>query len=121
VAAVVPRPPLPPSPPRAPSLYASVRVEQVLVRVHVDDLDAALPLYEGLADRAPVRRFAFRAVELAWVCPLLLLAGSPDDLAPFRDRAAAVLVANLEAVAAEVTGAGAELLKGPAPFRPARD
>src|SRR5205823_2996329 len=64
------------------------RVEQVLARVYVDDLDVALPLYERLADGAPVRRFGFRAIELAWVGPFLLLAGAPDDLAPFRDRAA---------------------------------
>jgi hypothetical protein len=90
------------------------RVEQVLARVYVDDLDTALPLYERLAEGAPVRRFSFRAVELAWVGPFLLLAGTPADLAPIRDRAATVLVDDVEAVAAEITAAGGELLEGPA-------
>ncbi len=91
------------------------RVEQVLARVYIDDLDAALPLYERLAEGAPVRRFGFRAVELAWVGPFLLLAGAPDDLAPLRDRAATVLVDDIGAVAAEITAAGGELLEGPGP------
>jgi hypothetical protein len=91
------------------------RIEQVLARVYLDDLDAALPLYERLADGAPVRRFGFGAVELAWVGPFLLLAGRPDDLAPFRDRAATVLVDDLDAVAADITAAGGELLDGPGP------
>jgi catechol 2,3-dioxygenase-like lactoylglutathione lyase family enzyme len=91
------------------------RVEQVLARVYVDDLEAALPLYRRLAADAPVRRFGFRDVELAWVGPFLLLAGAPEDLAPFRDRAATVIVDDVEAVAAEVTAAGGELLEGPAP------
>jgi predicted enzyme related to lactoylglutathione lyase len=91
------------------------RIEQVLARVYVDDLDAALPLYERLAGGAQVQRFRFRTVELAWVGPFLLLAGTSDDLAPFRDRAATVLVDDVDAVAAEITSSGGVLLEGPGP------
>ncbi len=95
-------------------------IEQVLARVYVDDLDAALPLYQRLAEGAQVRRFRFRTVELAWVGPFLLLAGTPDDLAPFRDRAATVLVADIDSVAAEITALGGELLEGPGLHRSPR-
>ncbi|WP_211189463.1 VOC family protein [Actinomycetospora sp. TBRC 11914] len=91
------------------------RIEQVLARVYVVDLDAALPLYSRLAEGAPVRRFAFGGVELAWVGPFLLLAGTPEELAPFRDRAATVLVDDLDAVAEEIAAAGGEVLEDPAP------
>lgn len=94
---------------------AVARVEQVLARVYVDDLEAALPLYERLAGGAPKQRFSFRAIELAWVGPFLLLAGPHGDLAPFRDRAATVLVDDIDAVANEITAAGGELLEGPGP------
>lgn len=91
------------------------RIQQVLARVYVDDLESALPLYTRLAGGVPVRRFSFGAVHLAWVGPFLLLAGTAEELAPFRDRAATVLVDDLDAVAGEVTAAGGELLDGPAP------
>jgi hypothetical protein len=53
--------------------------------VFVPDLDAAIPLYEELA-QARAERFGFRDVELARVGPFLLLAGNPPPTATGRRR-----------------------------------
>jgi hypothetical protein len=49
------------------------------------------------------------------VGPFLLLAGTPEELAPFRDRVASVIVGDVHRVAAMITHAGGELLEGPDP------
>jgi hypothetical protein len=89
------------------------RVRQVLARVFVDSLDDALPLYERLADDAPVHRFGFRGIELAQVGPFLLLAGHPQALEPYRNRVASVLVQDVDDIGRLVVEAGGELLEGP--------
>jgi predicted enzyme related to lactoylglutathione lyase len=83
----------------------------VLARVFVADLDAAVPLYEELA-QAAAERFGFRGVQLAQVGPFLLLAG---DTAAYRDRTATIQVASLDPVLAALEAAGAEIVEGPAP------
>jgi hypothetical protein len=50
-------------------------IGKVLVRVLVPAPDAAIPLYEELAE-ARAERFGFRDVQLARAGPLLLLAGN---------------------------------------------
>lgn len=91
------------------------RVRQVLARVFVESLDEALPLYERLAGDHPVRRFSFRNVDLAWIGPFLLLAGSAEALAPYRDRVASLVVDDIDDAAGEIIRAGGELIEGPAP------
>ncbi|MBO0802152.1 MAG: VOC family protein [Nocardiopsaceae bacterium] len=86
-------------------------ISKVLARVFVSDLDAAVPLYEELA-QARAERFGFRGVELARVGPFLLLAG---DTAAYRDRVATVQVASLAPVLAALESAGGEVIEGPAP------
>jgi predicted enzyme related to lactoylglutathione lyase len=83
----------------------------VLARVFVPDLDAAIPLYEELA-QASAERFGFRDVQLARVGPFLLLAG---NTAAYRDRTATVQVASLARVLAALEAAGGEIVEGPAP------
>jgi predicted enzyme related to lactoylglutathione lyase len=90
-------------------------IRQVLARVYVASLDEALPLYRRLAGDAPVQRFEFRGIELARVGPFLLLAGSADRLAAYRDRVASLIVANIDEVARAIEEAGGVLLEGPAP------
>ena len=86
-------------------------ITKVLARVFVCDLDAAIPLYEELAqDRAET--FGFRDVDLARVGPFLLLAG---DTAAYRDRTATIQVATLAPVLAALESAGGEVIEGPAP------
>ena len=86
-------------------------ISKVLARVFVVDLDAAIPLYEELA-QAPAERFGFRDVQLARVGPFLLLAG---NTAAYRDRTATVQVASLGPVLAALQAAGGEVIEGPAP------
>jgi predicted enzyme related to lactoylglutathione lyase len=86
-------------------------ISMVLARVFVSDLNAAIPLYEELA-QAQAERFAFRGVELARIGPFLLLAG---DTAGYRDRTATIQVASLEPVLAALKSAGGEVVEGPAP------
>jgi predicted enzyme related to lactoylglutathione lyase len=86
-------------------------ISGVLARVFVTDLDAAIPLYEELA-QARAERFAFREVELARVGPFLLLAG---HTAAYRDRTATIEVASLAPVLAALQAAGGEIVDGPAP------
>jgi hypothetical protein len=86
-------------------------ITKVLARVVIADLDAAVPLYEELAQE-PAQRFGFRDVELARVGPFLLLAG---NTAAYRDRTATVQVASLAPVLAALESAGGEIVDGPAP------
>jgi hypothetical protein len=87
-------------------------VREVLARVEVDNIDTALETYCSLAGTTQVRRFRFGDVELAWVGPFLLLAGT--DLARVR-RTATLLVTDIHAAENLVTGAGGTILEGPAP------
>jgi predicted enzyme related to lactoylglutathione lyase len=87
-------------------------ITEVIVRVFVDDLDAAVPFYERLADGAEAKRFAFRDVELASVGPFLLLSG---NTAAYRDRTATLVVKDLGPVLAAIESAGGEAVEGPAP------
>jgi hypothetical protein len=62
-------------------------ISGVVARVFVDDLDAAIPLYQQLAQTTAVNRFGFRDVRLAQVGPFLLLSG---DTPRYRDPDGAV-------------------------------
>ena len=85
-------------------------IQGVLARVFVDDLDAAIPFYEQIAQDS-ARRFSFRDVELARIGSFLLLAGDTDT---YRDRVATLLVKDLRPVLDALDGAG-EIIEGPAP------
>ena len=87
-------------------------ITAVIARVFVDDLDAALPLYQDLAGVTDAHRFHFRDVELASVGPFLLLSG---NTAAYRDRVATLVVKELALVVAALDHAGGELLEGPSP------
>ncbi|MEK8171039.1 VOC family protein [Streptomyces sp. M19] len=91
---------------------AMSNITGVLARVFVDDLDAALVLYQSLAGGQEPVRFGFRDVELARVGPFLLLSG---DTAAYRDRVATLLVRDLTPVITDVERTGGQILDGPAP------
>jgi predicted enzyme related to lactoylglutathione lyase len=88
-------------------------VRQVLARVFVDDLDAALPTYEALAGIPDVRRFAFQDVRLAWVGPFLLLQ-VPADQRERYERVATLLVDDIDIARTAVQRHGGTVLEGPA-------
>jgi predicted enzyme related to lactoylglutathione lyase len=87
-------------------------INGVLARVFVSDLDAAIPLYQQLADTAEVTRFAFRDVQLARIGPFLLLAG---NTAAYRDRVATILVSRLPPIIDAIESAGGQIVEGPSP------
>lgn len=87
-------------------------IDGVLARVFVPDLDAAIPLYQELAEVTKISRLVFRDVELARIGPFLLLAG---NTAAYQDRVATILVRRLPPVIAAVTNAGGQVIEGPSP------
>ena len=82
----------------------------VLVRVFVEDLAAALPVYCELAGGAEPVRFGFREVDLARVGPFLLLSGNNSA---YRDRVATVLVRSLDPVLAALAAHGGQVVEDP--------
>lgn len=89
-----------------------VNIIEVVARIHVDDLDAALPLYRRLAGVAEAKRFEFGEVQLASIGPFLLLSG---NTAPYRDRVATLVVADLVPVIEALEESGGTILDGPSP------
>ncbi|MEV6258544.1 VOC family protein [Nocardia sp. NPDC051929] len=87
-------------------------ITAIIARVIVENIDAALPLYQDLADADDVHRFAFRDVELASVGPFLLISGNTSS---YRNRVATLAVKQLAPVIAALDQAGGEILEGPAP------
>jgi hypothetical protein len=87
-------------------------INSVLARVFVPDLDAAIPLYQALAQVSEVSRFSFRDVELAQAGPFLSLA---ENTGAYRDRVATILVEQLPPVIAALEAAGAQIIEGPSP------
>ncbi len=83
----------------------------VLARVYVDDLDAAVPLYQQLTGAEP-SRFDYQTMRLARVGQFLLVQGADDSI---REHRATLAVRDLDQVVAAVTSAGGTVLDGPAP------
>jgi predicted enzyme related to lactoylglutathione lyase len=90
-----------------------MKVLLTLARLYVDDLDRALPVLRELTGQEPTSRFAFADVELARIGGFLLVAGSEQALAPFRQVQSTVLVENIDDVEGLVQVHGGEILSGP--------
>ena len=88
-------------------------VHSVLARVFVDDLAAALPIYQALSGPAVARRFEFGEVRLCWVGQFLLLQVPSAERGRY-ERVATLLVADIEAARRAVETAGGSVLDGPA-------
>lgn len=84
-----------------------------LARVYVDDLDTALPTFVELTGQQPARRFAHGDLELASIGGYLLVAGTPEALAPYRATHATTRVASLDDVLRMTERLGGEVLAGP--------
>ncbi|MEU7278188.1 hypothetical protein AB0A69_05255 [Streptomyces sp. NPDC045431] len=82
-------------------------------RVYVDDLDTALPTFQALTGTEPELRFAYRGVELAAVGAYLLVAGTAEELAPFREVQATTVVQGLDEILELVADEGGRILDGP--------
>lgn len=83
----------------------------VLARVYVDDVEAALPLYDQLTDGAPPHRFDFRDLRLAVIGPFLLIEGADEEI---RSHSVTLSVRDLDPVVEALLAAGGEALEGPA-------
>ena len=90
---------------------ATSNIVAALARVHVDDLDAALPLYRELTGDEP-HTFGFRDIRLATVGAFLLIEGGDEQV---RSRTATVIVRDIAVVERTVADLGGTVLEGPAP------
>ncbi|MFF2954548.1 hypothetical protein ACFVVU_24775 [Kitasatospora sp. NPDC057965] len=88
-------------------------VLRTFTRVYVDELDAALPTFVELTGEQPSLRFPYLDLELAAVGPHLLVAGTPEALAPFRATHATAIVTSLDEILALLGTHGGEILDGP--------
>ncbi|MFG1694094.1 VOC family protein [Nonomuraea sp. NPDC049309] len=88
-------------------------VRATYARIYVDDLDTALPTFVALTGTQPGLRFTYGEVELASIGGCLLVAGTPQALAPYRDVQATAIVDSIDDVFAIVAREGGETLDGP--------
>ncbi|HWG73413.1 MAG TPA: ClpX C4-type zinc finger protein [Acidimicrobiales bacterium] len=88
-------------------------IRGALAQVWVPDVETALPLYQRLAGSDDVRRLHSDDLDLARVGPFLLLTGSTEATAPYRDRVATLLVDDIDEARAALLDAGASLVEGP--------
>ncbi|WP_371540582.1 VOC family protein [Streptomyces sp. NBC_00466] len=87
-------------------------IAAVVARVYVEDLEAAIPLYQELAQVKAVDRFAFRDVQLARVGPFLLLSGNSTAC---QDRVATLLIRRLAPVLTALERVGGHIIDGLSP------
>lgn len=92
-----------------------MRVLGIYTRLLVNTLDQSLPFYEELLQTRSKNRFRYPEMhlELAQVGNFLLIAGSDEALAPFRDTIATILVDSLSEFKAYLEVHGSKILRGP--------
>ncbi|WP_405864159.1 VOC family protein [Streptomyces sp. NBC_00005] len=90
-----------------------MKILKTSARLYVDDLDRALPLLTELTGCDPRQRFSYGELELAAIGDFLVVAGSPEALAPFRSVQATVVVDDLVEAERVLSTHGAEILSGP--------
>jgi predicted enzyme related to lactoylglutathione lyase len=96
---------------RIPRLEGKMsNIRALVANVEVDDLEAALRLYQSLAGEEAVRRFSYQDLELALVGPFLLISGAIEK---HVSQVATVVVESLDPVLKALDAAGAEILEGP--------
>ncbi|MEU3344945.1 VOC family protein [Streptomyces sp. NPDC006700] len=84
------------------------------LRVCVNDLDTAVPFYEGLAG-AKALRFEQAGVQVAAVGCFLLMSGPESQLEVLRKVAATIAVEDVDEAHRVLTGLGARIVAGPVP------
>ncbi|MEU9977745.1 hypothetical protein [Streptomyces sp. NPDC051014] len=88
----------------------SSNIRAMVANVEVDDLDAAIPLYQELTGETEVRRFPYRELELALVGPFLLYSGPVEK---YVSQHGTVIVGSLAPVLEALGTANAEILEAP--------
>ena len=96
-----------------PAAGTSGFVRQALSRIYVSDLASALAFYEPLLGLKAEDRFRYEkaGLELARVGNLLIIAGSDETLAPFRETSVTFLVDDLGETRKELLTHGAQILR----------
>ncbi|MGW1892514.1 VOC family protein [Streptomyces sp. NPDC002004] len=86
-----------------------VKIDSVVARQRVDDLEAAIPFYERLTGRT-AGRFAFAGVHLASVGPFLLYSGPEEAVQRVAGVSATLAVGDLAVAVEEAVAAGATVV-----------
>jgi predicted enzyme related to lactoylglutathione lyase len=84
------------------------------LRVCVDDLDAAIAVYERLTN-AEALRFNNGPVSAAAVGPFILMSGPAGHLEVLRKITATLAVRDADVAVTELKAVGAEIITGPQP------
>ncbi|NGO69850.1 VOC family protein [Streptomyces boncukensis] len=84
------------------------------LRVCVDDLDAAVPVYEKLTSAEAVR-FESGPVSVAAVGPFFLMSGPEAHLSVLRKISATLAVQDVDEALVDLHTVGAEIIAGPKP------
>lgn len=82
------------------------------LRICVDDLDAAVPVYERLAS-AEAMRFSNGPVEVAAVGPFFLMSGDQEHLEVLAKISATLAVTDVDEALADLHTVGAQIITGP--------
>ncbi|MGW8377597.1 VOC family protein [Streptomyces sp. ODS28] len=82
------------------------------LRVCVDDLDAAVPVYEKLSNAEAVR-FEQGPVTVAAVGPFFLMSGPEGHLEVLRKIVATIAVRDVEEAVTDLEAVGADIIAGP--------
>ena len=94
-----------------------MKVLNVITRVYLqpNSLEPTIAFYEGLFCETCRLRFPYPAMrlELAQVGCVLLIAGSPEDLEPFRATRSTFLVDSVDAFRLHLVQSGAQILSPP--------
>ena len=90
-----------------------MKILQVYARIYVTELEPALAFYESLTGQKTDLRFQYPAaeLELASVGPFLILAGSEEALAPFRETLATFRVDSVEEFREHLTKKGTLVIR----------
>lgn len=88
-------------------------VKQILSRIYVNDMDAAISFYEGLLGEKCQNRFKYpqASLEIARINNILIIAGTDEALKPFKDTNATFSVDSLEEFKTFLLNNGAEIIR----------
>ena len=89
-----------------------MRILGTSLRICVDDLDAAVPVYERLTG-AEALRFAHGSVAVAAIGPFLVMSGPAEELDVLRRISATLSVDDLTVATQDLQAVGADILVGP--------
>uniref|UniRef100_A0AAU3H370 VOC family protein n=1 Tax=Streptomyces sp. NBC_01401 TaxID=2903854 RepID=A0AAU3H370_9ACTN len=84
-----------------------MKVDSVIARQRVDDLDAAITFYERVTGQTAAR-FAFAGVSIG---PFLLFSGPDEAVQRVAGVGATLVVANLDTTVEEAVAAGATVVR----------